>query len=200
MAISAYKSVKNRLLKYKRGRIIFPNTFKILGDSDLAIRLSLHRLEKQGLLVRLSHGIYLYPKKDKNIGILYPSIQDIAKAIAKRDKARLIPTGTQAMNILGLSTQVPLKVVYLTDSSPRKINVGGRIITFKRTNQKDFKTKGEISTLVIQAFKEIGKKNVRPEVLEKIKNILKKEQKENIIHDSKLAPVWISEILLKNKE
>lgn len=195
MQQSIFKTLKNRILKYQRGKIIFPVNFRRIGTEE-SVKKALFRLERTGFLLRLAHGIYLYPQKDKELGILYPSIESIAKAIAKRDKARILPTGIQALNMLGLSTQIPLNVIYLTDASPRTINLGSRKITFKKASHKGFQAKGEISSLVIQALKSIGKRNVTNKDIEKIRQILKKEQVKNIIHDSKLAPVWISNILL----
>jgi hypothetical protein len=143
----------------------------------------------------MAHGIYLYPKVDKELGILYPSTEDIAKAIARRDKARIVPTGIHALNKLGLSTQVPLKVVYLTDGAARSIKVGKRTITFKKTTPKNLMTKGEISSLVIQALKTIGRSKVDEKTLRKIRSILKNESQEQIIHDARLSPAWINKIL-----
>ena len=95
-------------------------------------------MEEQGILVRLAHGIYLVPKKDEILGIVSPSIEEIDKEIAKRDKARIALTGAMAMHPLGFSTQIPLHVVYLTDGAQREINIGKppnfrtvrRLITF----------------------------------------------------------------------
>ena len=166
-----------------------------LGSPD-SIKKALYRLAKEkGLLIRLAHGIYLYPKTDKELGTLYPSTEEIAKAIARRDKARIIPTGIYALNRLGLSTQVPMKIVYLTDGATRLIKIGKRIISFKKTSPKNLMTLGEISTLVIQALKEIGQEDIDDEILKKIKVVLKKETEENILNDAKLAPAWINKIL-----
>jgi hypothetical protein len=198
MQQSIYKTIKNKILKYPRGKIIFPINFRKIGNEE-SVKKALFRLERNGFLIRLAHGIYLYPQQDKELGILYPSVESIAKAIAKRDKARILPTGIQALNMLGLSTQIPLNVIYLTDASPRTINLGSRKITFKKASHKGFQAKGKISRLVIQALKSMGKRNVTSEDIEKIRQILRKEQVKNIIHDSKLAPVWISNILL-NKQ
>lgn len=184
------KKVKN----YNRGKIFFPEDFAKFGSSE-AVRQALVRLEDDGELVRIAHGIYLYPKTDPQLGVLKPSIEKIAEAIAKRDKAKIIPAGALAMNKLGLSTQVPLNAVYLTDGSPRSIQVGNRKIKFKRTVPKNLKAKGEISSLVIQALKEIGKGNISEQQKEKITELLKKETPEHLEHDIKLAPVWIREIM-----
>jgi hypothetical protein len=166
--------------------------------SSVAIRQALARLERKGIIERLSYGIYLYPKKDDLLGVLHPSVDDIAVAIARRDKSRIIPTGSKALHTLGLSTQVPMKVVYLTDGAPRKIKIGKQSITFKKTNPKKLailRIKGKIIALVIQALQAIGQENITNEILNKITIVLKNEQKENIIKGAMLAPAWISKIL-----
>jgi predicted transcriptional regulator of viral defense system len=163
-----------------------------------SIKKALLRLKEKEILVRLAHGIYFYPKIDNELGVVYPSTEDIAKAIARRDKARIVPTGVQALNKLGLSTQVPMKVVYLTDGATRSIKVGKRTITFKNTSPKNLLAQGEISSLVIQALKTIGQSKVEDTTLLKIQTLLKKEKRENILHDAKLAPAWINKIVMQS--
>jgi len=187
--------VLSKIKNYNRGKIFFPDHFINIGSED-AIHKALSRLEEDGALVRLAHGIYLYPEKDPELGILYPSIDEIAKAIAKRDKAQIIPTGTYAMNKLGLTTQVPMNAVYLTDGSPRSITVGNRKIKFKRTVPKNLAVKGKISGLIIQALREIGNGNVTDEQLARINELLNKEKQDIVKHDAKLAPAWIRRIML----
>lgn len=187
--------VAEALKKLQKGSILFVDDFLDFGNSE-SIKKALFRLEEKGLLVRLAHGIYLYPKTDKDLGVLYPSAEEIAIAIAKRDRARIIPTGIQALNKLGLSTQIPLKAVFLTDGAARSIKIGKRTITFKKTSPKNLLAKGEISSLVIQALKSIGQNKLEDESLKKLQTILRKEKKENILHDAKLAPAWINKILM----
>lgn len=193
-------SVEDKIVNYvsKRGRggIFFPEDFAELGTNE-AIRLALFRLENKEFLIRLAHGIYLYPKKDDILGIIYPSLDEIASAIARRDRARIIPTGVQALNKLGLSTQVPMKVVYLTDGAARDIKVGKRSIKFKRTTPKNLAVKGEINGLVIQALREIGKDNITSYQQKKIHELLQKEDRDNLLHDARLAPAWIKKIILE---
>ncbi len=185
-----FESLKSR----QKGIVIFVSDFLDYGNSE-SIKKALLRLNEKGTIVRLAHGIYLYPKLDKELGVLFPSTEDIATAIARRDKVRIIPTGVQALNKLGLSTQVPMKLVYLTDGGTRNIKVGKRTISFRNTSPKNLFMKGEISSLVIQALKTIGNSKLDDSTLLKILKILKKEKKDNIINDAKLAPVWISKIL-----
>ena len=194
---SIHKQIIEQIKREQKGKIIFANDFKEFGSGD-AIRQVLSRLCKEEFIIRLSVGIYLYPKISKQIGIVFPSIEDIAKAIAKREKARIVPTGIYALNRLGLSTQVPMKVVFLTDGAPRVIKVGKKAtVKFKKTVAKHLSLKGEISTLVIFALKEIGKENVTESDLQRIKEVLAYENKENIRHDAMLASEWISEIMIK---
>lgn len=147
------------------------------------------------MLVRLAHGIYLFPKHDPELGILYPSLEEIAEAVAKKEKVRILPTGLHALQKLGFSTQVPMKVVYLTDGMPRKINVGKRSIIFKKTTPKKLATKSKLATLVIQSMQEMGKNNLTPEILNRIEIILKQEDINIIRADAKLAPSWIGRLL-----
>ena len=202
MLVPTEKLIKKAILNHKRGKIFFPSNFVKFGSST-AIRQALIRLEEKGILVRLAQGIYLYPKEHKQLGLLYPSLEEIALAISKRDKARIIPTGIQALNKLGLSTQVPMNLVYLTDGSPRTVKIKNNTIKYKIASPKILSAKSETNILVIQALREIGKKNLDGNQLEKIKEVLKTVDKDLIKHDMKLAPVWISKIMeeiLKNKE
>ena len=190
------KKISTLLKKYPKSSVLFVDDFLDYGNSE-SVKKALLRLKEKEILVRLAHGIYLYPKVDKELGVLFPSTEDIARAIARRDKARIVLTGVQALNKLGLSTQVPMKVVYLTDGAARSIKVGKRTITFKKTSPKNLLAKGEISSLVIQALKTIGQSKVDNAILLKIHKLLKKEKSENIINDAKLAPAWIKKLLMQ---
>jgi hypothetical protein len=181
---------------YLKGSVLFVDDFLEYGNPE-SVKKAMLRLKEKEILVRLAHGMYLYPKVDKELGVLLPSTEDITKAIARRDKARIVPTGVQALNKLGLSTQVPMKVVYLTDGAARTVKIGKRTITFKKTSPKNLSIKGEISGLAIQALKTIGQKKIDEKIIEKIQAILKNEKKVNIINDAKLSPAWIYKILMQ---
>ena len=196
MVQSIENKVEEHLKRRQKGKIYFTNDFATLGTSE-SIRKSLSNLVKKDILIRLTQGIYLYPKIDKELGVLYPSVDDVCRAIAKRDKARIEPTGIFALHSLGLSTQIPVNVVYLTDGIPRKIKYGNRTIKFKKTAPKNLAMKGKVSSLVITALKQIGKENVSQEVELQLTKVLKKESVENVRHDAKLAPEWISKLIFQ---
>lgn len=183
-----------KIMKARRGSLFFVENFLKFGTSK-AVSKALERLVKKGELARVAIGIYVRPEIDPVIGPVTPSVEAIAKAIAKRDKARIVPTGIYALNKLGLSTQVPLNIVYLTDGAARKIKIGTQTITFKKTAPKNLASRGEISRLVIQAMRTIGKDNLSQDELVKIHSALKKEKTSNVEHDMMLAPEWIRRVL-----
>jgi len=192
---STVKQIENILLKKRRGKLYFTNDFQDFG-TDGAVRIALARMVKKEILIRLARGVFYYPVIDKKNGItLLPSIEDIAEALAKRDKARIIPTGVYAMNKLGLSTQVPMNVVFLTDTTPRKVKIGRRWITFKRSPTKNFAYKSDLVMLVSLALSEIGKEKVTQNDMEIVTALLLKEDKSKMEKDLKLTPAWIRNII-----
>ena len=186
--------IVTKVKKAKRGSLFFTEDFLSFGTAK-AVAKVLERLTAKGELSRVARGIYARLDSDPFIGELKPSTEAIAEAIRKRDKARIIPTGVLALNALGLSTQVPMNVVYLTDGAARKIILGKRKILFKKSAPKNLSAIGKISGLVIQALKEIGKDKVtESEILVMLKH-LTKEEPYRLEHDIRLAPEWIRIIM-----
>ena len=192
--LSIDEQIERKVQRSKAGSILFSEDFQDIGTAG-AVHVALHRLVKTKKIRRLARGIYVKPKYSELVGELLPDAKIIATAIARRDKAKLLPTGSYAQYLLGLSTQIPLNLVYLTDGSPRKIKVGNRVIQFKKTTPKNLSLKGKISKLVVQALKEMGKTNLTTPVQEKIQDLLKKEKPQDLKHDIKLAPQWIAELM-----
>ena len=184
------KAIKSK----PRGYLLFSDDFSDKGSAE-SIRKALQSLKEKGLIRSVAHGIYVRPEISEYIGELLPTAEDVAKAIARRDKIKLVPTGVYALHALGLSTQVPLKLVFLTDGAPRIIKVGKRTIKLKKASPKNLKAKGKISSLVIQALREIGQDKVTEEELRKITSLLQKEDKKILQYDTTLTPVWIKKIL-----
>lgn len=194
---SIEKRVLEQIRKGKRGNLLFASDFVKLGEQK-TISKALERLMNDGTILRISRGIYCYPKIDKilGLGVLYPTMEDIAEAVAKRDKARIVPTGIYALNRLGFSTQIPMNIVYLTDGSERKLNLSnGATIEFKNAAPKNFAFKSQLAMLLTFAYKNIGKENITQEILAHTKELLTKEDKHNIEQDYQLMPVWVSSII-----
>lgn len=183
-----------KIKKAKRGSLFFTEDFLSFGSAK-AVAKALERMVEKEEVFRVARGIYARLEKDPILGLLKPSTEAIAQAIAKRDKARIVPTGILALNALGLSTQVPMNVVYLTDGAKRKIDLGKRKILFKNTAPKNLSAIGKISSLVIQALKEIGKDNCTENEIQIILKQLTKEEPYRLEHDIRLAPEWIRVIM-----
>ncbi len=194
------QSVENKIEKVikskPRGFLLFPDDFSDKGSPE-SIRKALQKLKEKGVIKQVAHGIYVRPVINDLIGEVMPTAEEVALGIAKRDRIRILPTGAYALNALGLSTQIPMKIVFLTDGSPREVKVGKRTIKFKKTTPKNLLAKGEISRLVIQALKEIGNGNVTEADEKIILQQLQEEDKKALKYDIELAPVWIKRIMSK---
>lgn len=191
------QSIKNKIINriYGKGRgwCYTPKSFSDLGSPE-AIRITLHRLEKKGAIRRLSRGIYEYPKKHPTIGFLSPNPDKIAEAISVRDAIRIRPSGAFAANILGLSNQVPAKIVFLTDGSGRRIKIGPREIIFKRTTPRNMAGAKSSGTLIL-ALKYIGKEQISKDHIKHFRESLSTHIKMKLKKDSIYAPGWICPII-----
>ena len=195
MAQILSKEIKSRIMQNGEGQLYVVSDFADLNNDALVTRV-LSRLEKDLFLIRLSQGVYLFPSQNR-FGIHKPSIDVIAKAIAEKDRARIIPSGLTALNALGLSTQVPMNAVYLTNGTPRTITVGNRKILFKKSVPRSFAYQSELFSLVVSAMKEIGKEKINNDIILKIKEILIKEQNQDALkRDFLIAPQWIRKKLI----
>ncbi len=199
---SAAQKIESSIENSGRGKIFFADDFVNMGSAE-NIRQALSRFTKNEKIVRVANGIYCYPEVDDKLGlgVLLPSFDQIANAIAERSHARIIPTGDYALNVLGLSTQVPMNCVYLTDGTPRKVEIsGGRGIIFKKTTPKNLAFKNRLAMLVTSALKSIKQENVTPEQIERIEQLLRKEDKDSVLADLVLMPIWIRKIVTKAYE
>ena len=203
-AMISSMSVENQILEVmnesstKNNRTCFtPKHFVNLASSD-AVKKALERLVKSKKIRRVTRGIYDFPYESKLTGILSPDITKVVEAIASRDKIRTQPTGAQAANLLGLSEQVPVKVVYLTDGRSKKIIVGNVTIEFRATSIKHMNLAGSLLGLIVQAFKYIGEDKIDDSIINKIKKALIQNPNEELLAKLDSVPTWIAEILKNN--
>ena len=179
--------IESSLIKRKAGNILFVSDFRGIG-AETAIRKALSRLTKSGKLRRIAQGIYYVPQIDPVLGELWPSAEQVAQKVADKEKVHIYPTGVYALNRLGLSTQVPTKLVYLTDGVPRVLTIGKMKVRFKATTPKKLALKGPISRLVILALDEVDIREPDPERDQKLRNLLEQEDPKKLKHDLQLAP------------
>ena len=191
---SVDKSVVARIYGHGKGWVFTPSHFKGFGSRD-AIASALKRHKQSGLIRRLGHGLYDYPKMHPTLGVLEPSLDMVAKALAGHAAIRRQPSGAYAANLLGLSTQVPMRVVYLTDGPSRMVQVGNRKIILKNTTPRNMATAGRVSGLVIQALRYLGRQHVDQAVIARLDRRLDDAARLQLMKDIRYAPAWIADIV-----
>lgn len=184
----------NRIYGHGKGWVFSPAHFSDLGSRD-AVASALKRYCQLGRIRRLARGLYDYPRTDPELGQIMPSPDAVARALAGRDAVRLQPSGAYAANLLGLSTQIPMKIVYLTDGRSRTVQIGKTHIILKQTTPRNMATAGRISGLVIQALRHIGRQQVDDEVISRLDRQLDADDRKQLLKDISFAPAWIAEIM-----
>ena len=186
--------VTARIKKCGRGWVFTPKQFLDLGSRQ-GVDLALHRLKAAGSIRQLARGLYDYPVQDPVLGTVAPSADQIARALVVRDVIRLQPSGAYAANILGLSEQVPSRVVFLTDGPARKVTLGKREIILQHTTPRNMATAGRKSGTIIQALRYLGKDQVDDRVMSILRRQISDEVRPKIHKDLRHAPEWIADLL-----
>jgi hypothetical protein len=188
------KSVVSRIYGNGRGWVFSPNHFLDLGGRQ-AVDVTLHRLAKTGTIRRLARGLYDYPKHHPTFGTLSPDPDAVAKALAGKHGVRLQPSGAYAANLLGLSEQVPAKIVFLTDGPSKRIKLGAQEISLKRTAPRNLAMAGRLNGLVIQALRYLGKARVSEQTVWRLQRQLQPADLKSLRKDVIHAPAWIGDVL-----
>ena len=186
--------ILNRIRGKGRGSVHVPGDFLDIGSRE-AVDIALHRLARKETIRRLARGVYDFPKQHPVLGLLSPSADAVARALAGRDRTRLQPAGAYAANALGLSEQVPAKAVFLTDGPSRTVKVGTMTIQLRRTTPRNMAAAGRLSGLVIQAFRELGEEHITPDRIAHLKRTLPADKRGELVKDLKLAPAWMHAFL-----
>lgn len=182
--------VLRQIQSHGPGWVFTPTDFAVIG-SRTAVATALKRCKAAGLIRLLGRGLYDTPKQHAELGLLWPAIEDVAKALERKDGIRLQPSGAYAANLLGLSEQVPAKVVFLTDGATRSVKVGPTEITLTRTTPRTMAAAGKLSGLLIQAFRSLGAAHVTTQRIERLRQNLPATERTKILQDIALAPEWM---------
>lgn len=185
--------IKKRIYGKNRGFVFTKSHFLDLGYPK-TIAKTLERLADSGEIRRLARGLYDYPEKHPTLGELPANYERIAQALAGRDSLKIQPSGTYAANLLGLTEQVPARIVFLTDGPNRTVQINKQQIVLKRTTPKNMATAGRVSGLVIQALRHLGQDHVDDRIISMLKKRLSRDDKRQLINDLRYAPVWIGAI------
>lgn len=194
------ESIEDKILtslrKCGRGVAFTPARFAHYGTAA-AVQKAIERLTADEHIIRVARGVYCYPKieTELGLGVVYPTFDEIAACLANRDRTIIAPAGAYAVNKLGLSTQVPMNAVYITNGESRRIEIrNGRSLVFKHAAPKNFVFESSFAQLVAIALREIGKDNLQPEQIAALKQVLNEHSRISEM-DLKLMPAWVRKLI-----
>jgi len=193
-ATSGDSRVLDRIRGHGRGWVFTPAHLADLGSRN-AVASALKRFKANGLIRQLARGLYDYPAQDPLLGTVAPSADAIARALVVRDAIRLQPSGAYAANRLGLSEQVPSRIVFLTDGTARKVKIGKREILLQHTTPRNMATVGRKSGTLIQALRYLGQEQVDDKVIATLRRHIADADRADIRKDLRHAPAWIADLL-----
>ncbi len=191
--------VKNKIVEHGRGWCFTAMDFESLGSGD-SIRHALSILHQHKIIRRLAQGVYDYPKEHKDLGVIPPDLNEVAKAIAEKNGVRIQPFGAHAANLAGLSEQVPGRIVFLTDGPARTVKIGKQEIIFKKTTSKVMASAGTREGLIIQALKSLGKDQIDDVIRARARRFLKPSSRDELRKNLKFSPAWIKKLVFEIME
>ncbi len=188
--------IKKRIRAKKRGWIFIPKDFLDLGPRT-AVDQALSRLAKQGMIRRLDRGLYDYPRQHKILGLLSPDMDKLAQAITAKAGDKVFPSGAIAANLLGLSTQVPAKPLYMTNGPSRTKQIGGRSIVFKHARVPLLDRLSSKGNSILQALSYLGKSNIDDQVIHHCAKLLDNQDIKGLINSAPQLPGWLADTILR---
>lgn len=187
--------IKKRILEAEEGSIFVASDFADIAE-NVKVATSLGRLEDEKLIRRILWGVYEKPEYNAFLGeYVAPSPDKVAHALARNFGWTIVPCGDTALNLLGLSTQVPSVWIYVSDGTYREYSYDNTTIKFKRTTNKEISKISPKTALVIQAIKALGKDSITADIIEKIRSVTTEEEKEKMFVEAKYATSWIYDII-----
>jgi hypothetical protein len=189
------KQIIARIRAHGRGFVFTTKLFSALTDDSASVRTALTRLVQKQSIRRLAHGLYDLPNVHPSLGAIMPAMEKVIEAIKKSDAIEVQVTGAYAANLLGLSTQIPMRIELYTNGPKRKIHFGKQEILLKPTIPKNMIGAGTKAGLIFHAFRQIGKDNITNEMIEQIKSQIEEKDIKHIKKQIHFAPVWIAKIM-----
>jgi len=188
--------VVSRINGYGRGSVFYSGDFIDLGTAKTVNRI-LERLSQKGKLKRLSPGIYYFQKKSQLLGDLSPRIDKVSAAVARKNNMKILISESLAANLLGLTTQVPAKNIFLTDGKTKIVKVDKQTIFFKHSSPKVMGLSKRKSGIVAQALKFFGKDRIDSNIIDNLKQNLPNSTKADLPKCKPFVPDWIRTVIDK---
>ena len=189
------KKLIARIRAHGRGFVFTTKLFTALTDDSRSVRTALTRLVQKKVIRRLAHGLYDLPVIHPKLGAITPSPQSVIEAIQASEAIEVQPTGAYAANLLGLSTQIPMRIELYTNGPKKTVRFGKQEIILKPTTPKNMIGAGTKAGLILHALRQIGKENISDEMIKQIKSQLVEKDLKQIKKQAQYAPAWVAKIL-----
>lgn len=187
--------IKNRIENFDRGKVFINNDFLDIATNE-TVRRTLNQLVSENKIKRVINGFYYNPKYSELIGEYEAvSIHELALAIARKYNWNIAPYSSTALNLLGLSTQVPTHYIYISSGRYKEYKIGDTVLEFKKVNLGEIANMSLKTATVIQAIKSLGKENINDQVIKKIRENLTEKEKLDLMNEAKSVPAWIYEVI-----
>ena len=187
--------IRGNIEKAENGSVFVSTDFTDITDKK-TVNMGLIRLADEGLIKKILFGVYYKPEYSELLGeTVAPSPNKVAHALARNFGWTIVPCGDTALNLLGLSTQVPSQWVYVSDGAYKEYSFDNTVIKFKRTTNKEISKLSYKTALTIQALKALGKDNVSEQIICRLKKALSEEEKEKMLTEAKSATSWVYEYI-----
>ena len=187
--------IRQKIIESEKGTVFVASDFADISD-NMKVGVCLSRLENEKLLRRIMRGVYDKPEYNSFLQeYLEPAPDKVANAIARNYGWTIVPCGDTALNLLGLSTQVPAIWLYVSDGPYKEYSFNNTSIKFKHTANKEISKLSYKTSLVIQVLKALGKENVDNNVIVKLAKALTDDEKKNMLNEAKSTTSWIYEYI-----
>lgn len=200
MSFCYANKIRERINKAESGTVFVVSDFADIASKE-TVRRTLSRLTQEGVLRRVLNGVYEKPKYSHFLeAYVSPNAENVAKAIARSFNWTIAPSGNSALNLLGLTTQVPASLCFLSDGPYRTFEYDNIKIEFKRRTNREIKNLSYMTGLVIQALKTLGKNNLNDEVISKLKMKLSGKEKDTLLKEGRNSTSWIFNVIRQISE
>ncbi|PVY94641.1 hypothetical protein C7381_104147 [Ezakiella coagulans] len=199
--MSSYtEKISDKINGFDSNKVFFANDFLDIASYE-TVRKILNRMVNEGKIKRVSDGFYYNPRYSELIGEYEAvSIHELALAIARKYNWNIAPCSSTALNLIGLSTQVPTHYKYISSGRYKKYTIGHTVLEFKKVNPGEIANMSLKTATVIQAIKSLGKENINSEVIRKIREYLTEEEISDLMDEAKSVPSWIYEVIREISE
>ena len=187
--------IKQNILATENGTVFVAVDFVNITDKK-TVNMALIRLEEEGIILRIIRGVYYKAEYNEFLQeYVVPNPDKVAHALARNFGWTIVSCGDTALNILGLSTQVPATWSYVSDGTYKEYTYDNTTIKFKRTTNKEISKLSYKTALVVQALKALGKDNIDDTIINKLKNDLTDKEKTTALLEAKVITSWIYEYI-----